>query len=235
MNVVYTAVFGDITRDQLLPATLEPKDSDTRFFVITNNPQLNVPYPYRLLMSWIPQLSWEPRKMARWYKINSYRVCKYLELTNRVPSHISQTLWHDASFEVIKPSAEIFKQALGLKLAYSPHRMRNCVYKEIEECKKLKLADPQMLDKQGEEYRRMNWPKEHGLYETGLLLRIPTDEVYHFEQQWWEELERFTLRDQISFPVVLEQSSLISRVLPCTIDANPGFCYRSHNTRRKKT
>ena len=56
---------------------------------------------------------------------------------------------------------------------------------------------------QAEFYLRQNLPAESGLYELSTIIRKNTQVVREMEMMWWEQICKFSSRDQISFPYVL--------------------------------
>jgi len=87
-------------------------------------------------------------------------------------------------------------------LAIRRHGKRDCVYTEgtfcIEKYPELRLDILKQLDF----YSIENYPRNNGLYRTGLLFRRHTKELKEFSKLWWEQLKKYSNRDQISFPYV---------------------------------
>lgn len=231
MNVVYTALFGDASRDTVLPPTYV--DPDARYLVFSDLSQKHFPDPYVVMRSMAPLDAWSSRKKARWHKINSCLLFKslYGEIGRVEPI---QTIWHDASFQLVDLPENIHQIRGEAHIAVARHRMRNCLYAEARECAKLNLDEPLTLYAQTERYQNKDFPPQAGLYETGLLLRNSTQwRTAELEGLWWHEVDKFSLRDQVSFPYVLNSSSAVALVLP-TIDRLSFATYRSHNGKGKK-
>lgn len=80
------------------------------------------------------------------------------------------------------------------------HQKRDCVYSEgafcIEKYPELRLG----ILKQSDFYSIDNYPRNNGLYRTGLLFRRHTEKMKEFSKLWWEQLKKYSNRDQISFP-----------------------------------
>ena len=52
-------------------------------------------------------------------------------------------------------------------------------------------------------YRDENFPKQFGLVQTGIIARENNNRTKEFCKNWWNELERGSKRDQLSFNYVL--------------------------------
>jgi hypothetical protein len=84
------------------------------------------------------------------------------------------------------------------------HRHRNCIYKELEACIRLKKDDPQIMQKQINSYRSAGMPEHYGLIEANLLVRDHHNPAcIEIMERWWQEITRHSCRDQLSLPFVL--------------------------------
>ena len=52
-------------------------------------------------------------------------------------------------------------------------------------------------------YEQQQFPKNFGLWETGVIIRKNNDKIKTMEQKWWELLNTYSHRDQLSFPFIL--------------------------------
>lgn len=83
-----------------------------------------------------------------------------------------------------------------------PHKRRSCLYDEGEFCIKKKKDSKEIISKQLEAYKAEGYPVHNGLHASGLLMRRHTDKVKEFSKLWWEHIEKYSHRDQISLPYV---------------------------------
>ena len=90
----------------------------------------------------------------------------------------------------------------GSDLMVRRHRRRNCIYNEGAFCIKKKNDLRVDILKQLDFYSIENYPIHNGLYRTGLLLRRHTKRMKEFSRLWWEQIEKYSQRDQISLPYV---------------------------------
>lgn len=90
------------------------------------------------------------------------------------------------------------------KIAIHRHQVRDCIYDEAKAIYAAGKASYQDLKKQTGEYKRIGFPKHFGLFETNIVIRNHNDEDCKIIMDtWWNEMEKFTKRDQMSFTVAL--------------------------------
>ena len=82
------------------------------------------------------------------------------------------------------------------------HKTRDCVYEEGRACIEKGKDDEATILKQLDFYRKENYPVHNGLHYSFILLRRHTKRMKMFSILWWEQLERYSFRDQISLPYV---------------------------------
>jgi len=82
------------------------------------------------------------------------------------------------------------------------HRRRSCVYDEGRFCIAKNKDDKAIILKQLAFYKNENYPAHNGLHASGLLLRRHTQELKELSRLWWEQVEKYSYRDQISLPYV---------------------------------
>lgn len=87
--------------------------------------------------------------------------------------------------------------------ALRKHKRRDCAYEEAEWLIKKDKHDTAMIQRQVEFYRRENFPSHYGLYWSVMLFRRHTKSVKEFSRLWWQQVEKYSFRDQVSFPYVV--------------------------------
>ena len=150
----------------------------------------------------------DPRVAARHHKILG------LELF-REYDHV---LWLDGSLQLTKFPVNLLINAPGFALFR--HRLRDCVYAEIEECRRTKRAPLEDLARQEAAYRSVGCPERYGLFETGFLWRHNSSPVRHFCRKWWQHTTEYTIRDQISFAFLGWRNQPGIKSLPGTVASN---------------
>lgn len=138
-----------------------------------------------------------PRRLAKMPKIQPW---------NFFESDYS--VWIDANMELnedifIKTFEEFknSKKSLGI----FEHSSRNNILDEIDDVKKRLKDDPVLLDSQKDEYKNnFGDLTKISLYQGGFIMRDHSDpELRLSMNKWQKEIDKFSARDQISFPIAL--------------------------------
>jgi hypothetical protein len=158
-----------------------------------------------------PQLY--PRIQARRFKLSSHRVfpggrlaLRYAPFSIRRRADLS--IWVDGSLQ-IKCSRFIsdMRQILdGNDWAMFVHPDRDCIYEEARVCATLVKCEGQPLFAQVEGYKPIV-PPHGGLYASTIIVRREpaTERVLRANELWFEELLKWTNRDQLSLPYILRK------------------------------
>jgi len=148
----------------------------------------------------------EPRRNARFYKALSHLFIED-----------EYSLWTDGNIK-LKVSEEEFIKLMGDYdvMAFNHPYDRDCLYQEAEECIKLGLDYPELIEEQVARYKKEGFKEHQGLWHTCTILRRHTPEVKRLNEKWWAEICRGSLRDQISFPY-----AFAGKVKTLEIDGHP--------------
>lgn len=104
------------------------------------------------------------------------------------------------------------------------HPLRNCVYQEFKACQELNKDESVVLDEQLEFYKEQGLPQKLGLIETNLLFRKHNfEQLIEFQKIWWQILNRYSKRDQLSIMYALWRSGLV-----WTEIMSQGYSLRNH-------
>ena len=131
------------------------------------------------------------RKKARYLKINSHLV---------LPPH-DVSVWVDHCFESKFDNVNNILEEIefsGKNMMAYKHPQRNCIYDEANVVIQYKLDSLGVVSNQMKRYVNMGFPKQQGLFETGLLIRRNNEKVKRFNQTWWTEILKNSGRDQLS-------------------------------------
>jgi len=125
--------------------------------------------------------------------------------------------WVDATHEVVVHPKEIIE--LYMKdsiLGCFKHTTRNCSYEEGKEIINLGLGYdyPDNVINQLNKYYSEGFPLQKGLWEMSVFIRKNTTEIQTLNLMWWEQICRYSSRDQISFPYCLWKTNINPIQLP---------------------
>lgn len=213
-KIVYTALTAGY--DRLLPPAIVDPDID--YLVYTDAPPAEIPPPWRARPIDVAQRN--PRVTARWYKI----------LPHRHLPPARHSLWIDANYEIVGSLSALFDRlAATAKIGLAAHPERNCAYAEADVVKALGLERADIVDAQMAHYRRLGFPLDYGLTESGIMFRAHGDRrVRVAMEDWWRQIEKFSQRDQLSGNFVLWRNSLSYTPLPWPPRRSPVLRYGPH-------
>ena len=116
------------------------------------------------------------------------------------------SLWMDGSVHVLDDRfIRLVRQKLDQhELVLWDHpEDRDCFLQEARHCHDWpKYRDGPLLA-QAEHYLAQGMPEHFGLWATGSIARRHTDRMRDFGDAWLEEMERWTIKDQVSLPYLL--------------------------------
>lgn len=108
------------------------------------------------------------------------------------------------------------------------HPQRNCVYEEAVACIKRKKDDHNVIDEQVLAYKNRGYPADNGMVATGVIVRNNCGVVKVFCEYWWNQVERYSKRDQLSFNVSVYYCKIIYNLIPFDI-LKTEFILNKHN------
>ena len=222
---IYTAIFGE--KDTLRHPVDYNFNADVDYFLITDNENIKSDIYTVVLKEVIYQ---DIAKNARYYKILGLEKFKNYDFT----------IWHDANIQLKQDAIwNLIELVESKQLAAFKHPKRNNFYDEAIACIKDKKEDPLTLFHQCLIYFFKNHSPYSGLYETGILVRNLKSNNKKFFKEWWNQVNRFSRRDQISFPPLLHKFAIEINSLQGEGINSPYAIYHRHSyykyiTSRKK-
>ncbi len=218
--VVYTALFGDI--DPLwapLPVTMK----GARWVAFTDRErhsqglwthELTEKWPSVILDTYRTHsnLGWEVRTVKT--PFGNRGTARHYKAQPPFPD-ADVTIWVDGNVRLRIPAREAIKQWLGSgDLATFNHNDRHCLYREAAFCISKGKGQRAKLEQQVKMYRKDGMPANWGLAETKCVIRRNTERMQRFGKAWWAQLQRHSLRDQVSLPYICWRLGLRWNVIP---------------------
>ncbi len=122
------------------------------------------------------------------------------------------SLWHDANIRIKNHCVyDRFVELVEKKVAVASvkHVLCDCVYEELFNVLDFRFEREKTVVDWGHLLRNRDYPKHNGLIETGLLFRMHSrDDVKEMDALWWYYIEKYSRRDQLSFPLVLKECGM---------------------------
>lgn len=183
--VVFTCITDgyDVLRDVLL------KDRAVDYICYTNTEIKSGTWDVRPMPTILDGVA--PTKRCRAIKINPHVFLDDYDIS----------LWVDGNIQIIGSALDFIQKTLVFYSFYTAkHPRRICTYQEGIEVAKLRKEIPGVIEKQMNKYKREGFPTNHGLCQTGILLRRHNDpDIIKLDSEWWQEVLRESKRDQLSF------------------------------------
>ena len=129
---------------------------------------------------------------------------------------------------------EYYKE--GKSVYIRKHPKRTCIYKEAEECIKIKKDALVNITQQIQKYKDTGYPKDNGLAETNVIYRIHNNEYCKkLMETWANEVIKYSHRDQLSFNYALWKiGSDGFQYLPSFLGNSKYFYWYSKHNRKNK-
>nr|ACG45429.1 EMB2756 [Zea mays] len=133
-------------------------------------------------------------------------------LTHRLFTEARYSIWVDSKYQLRRDPIGMLEALLwrtNSTFAISEHGARSNIYDEGKAIVQKHKATPEEVEVQLTRYRQDGMPdtkRLHGLKalaEASVIVRELTPATNHFMCAWFNEVVRFTSRDQLSFPYVL--------------------------------
>jgi hypothetical protein len=130
---------------------------------------------------------------------------KYKMLPHLFLTEYEWSMYVDANIAIIgNPLDLALKYLTRYNMVIPKHFARDCVYDEAKECVIVGKAKYKEVVKQMNKYRSEGFPKNFGLSENNIILRKHNDtKIIKLMCEWWNEINIYTNRDQLSLAYVL--------------------------------
>jgi hypothetical protein len=211
MNVCYTALFGNY-EELKEPTVITP---GWEYICYTDQPLKSKVWQIKHVA--VP--NGQEQKMARYYKIMEW-------------VDWERSIWVDASFRIDVNLDEWWEKYFNLGFAAPKHPLRNDVYDEMLACIIGHRGNKTELQQQWKHYEELKVPKNNGIITSGLLMRENKPDVIKLCEQWWKELDKWSIRDQVSFAKVSLEFKHIVHTYDWDYRREKDFIYHHHYNRR---
>ena len=218
--IAYTAVLGDIGDELQRPPELAADSVRAAQFKAFVDQREKV---------WQTEINgWTTRQQAA--GVSPRRTARRLKvLAHKTFPDAEYSLWVDGCLTPITPVWELIDRFLSHHdICVFEHCERACVYKELEACLRLRKDNPVTMRKQVDGYRREGYPHDNGLAETTAVLRRHNKSTERFNEEWWEEINKGSYRDQLSFNHVCWRFGVEYATFEGNRPSSPHFEHRPH-------
>jgi hypothetical protein len=143
------------------------------------------------------------------------------------------SVWCDGSMYINCDLDKFIKPFLDSEtdLAIMKHPAQTCIVGEARGILMLKKDKQDILEKQINDYFAEGYPKNYGVVASGVIIRKHTDDVVEFCKLWYEQIKKYSLRDQMSFGYALWKKPIKHILMPFSIIYNQ---FKITNHKKKK-
>lgn len=218
---VYTVIFGKY--DHLADPMYITPNCD--YYIITNNDEIqsNVWRKFSIPEEIKKQVkNYTNLELARYFKLHPHLL---------FPDY-KYSLFVDGNVQIITDVRPVVAELGNNIIAIHKQPGRDCVYQEATEIIARKKALPTEVKKQISSYLHDGFPEHYGMFQTNVVVREHNTEICKkLMEVWWNEICKYTKRDQLSFTYSLWKSGMQSTdvsILGDNTDINPRFRVSSH-------
>jgi hypothetical protein len=178
---------------------------------------------------------WDIVPIENWYNDPRRNVRRYKILPHLYFSDYEYSIWIDGCVDIVDDIKPFIDLNLGdASIACFKHRHRNCIYDEANACIRLKKDNEDIIKRQIWKYKSIGYPQNNGLIESGILVRRHNDpDVIKLMEDWWNEISKSSIRDQISFNFVAWKNKTKYNIIDENIRETRYFKCGFHNNQER--
>jgi tetratricopeptide (TPR) repeat protein len=215
--VIYTAIAGGIDRLR------EPKEitPGADYICFTDNPNIN-------------SSVWEIRPLPMTeYQTDNVRWAKMIKLLPHLfLSDYELSVWVDGNISIERDITDFVAISLSrYNAAFFKHpENRLSIQDEANVCIKLKKDDPNIIKQQISDYQAAGLPMNAKVVAGMVIVRRHNEQnIKLIMDDWWDEIKKYSRRDQISFPFVAYIHKFSYQVIEDNVRDNPYFKWSKHD------
>lgn len=218
--VVYTSVFGNY--DTINEPLYVNKES-IQYIAITDQ---DIP-------SGSAWTKYDTSLIEGFDKLDAYHKSKYCKLhPHRLFPTYDYSIWVDGNVQIV---ADLFPLILRMENHFMGTFRNPChddIYTEARFCIYHNAVNMKAVNMQMDKYRSEGFPDHFGMREFSIIVRKHNDaQCIDLMTQWWNEVNTYTMRDQLSFPYLLWKNNLTIdtvKLLGENWRMNPRFMVKAH-------
>lgn len=222
-KVVYTALFGNYDR-----LTQIPPSADDICYVCFTDQKISDTKGWTVILVDSETSNLSKAMLNRYYKINPHLFF----------SDYDSSLYIDANIELLQDPSFLFEQYLKKNdIAVPKHFARNCIFSEATECIIVGKDKRTKIQKQMKKYKLQGMPENYGLGENNIILRNHNSAtIITIMEDWWNEMNMESGRDQLSFGYVLWKNKINFTYMDESARAGKNFFrYHMHSNALKSS
>jgi len=165
--------------------------------------------------------------------MDGYHLSKYIKMFPHIFfENYKYSIWIDGNIQVASDLLPLVKRMGNKDIAMFGNREHDCIYTEARYLVFYHRVEKKSVKKQMDFYKREGFPKHYGMRECSIIIRNHSSKLCKkVMQEWWEQTQLFTMRDQMSLTYVLWKNHLTIDYIKCLGESwrwNPRFIESTH-------
>lgn len=135
------------------------------------------------------------------------RICRFVKThPEELLKDYEVSVWIDSNVQIL--SSYVYERVveldkLGVDISSMWHPARKCIYEEAFAVMNMMVEHERVVVDWCHFLRKENYPQNNGLCETNVMFRKHNEVVRKIDELWWQYIESYSRRDQLSFNYVL--------------------------------
>lgn len=207
---IYTCIVGNY--DKLNEPSFISKDCDY-YLISDKKPKEKTIFEYLDINNYLPIEVVDDTRKNRYIKINAHKIFP----------HYKYSLYIDGNIILKKDMSNFFKALPKTRIGVAGESYWNNIYIEGIRCIESQLDRKEIIFKQMENYWLKGMPEHFGAFLCNVLIREHNHPgCVKLMEEWWEQVNNYSKRDQISFPYVLWKNGYTKDDV-MVLASKPGF------------
>lgn len=143
---------------------------------------------------------WSVRLLENPSHMDKHRLSRYPKIMPHLfLNDYNYSIYVDANFSIVGDVIELLYPMKNNQMALFKHYLRKCIYEEASVCLQNKRDSKEVILSQMRNYQERGFPHNYGLSLNSFIIRQHMDkEVIRLMSEWWEQVNTFSKRDQLS-------------------------------------
>ena len=172
------------------------------YICFTNNPKLK---SKNLEIRYVDNNGLSDKKLSRKIKSLNHRWVGDYDISIAIDGSMYPNCNLDNFIDIFLPDDK------KIDMVMHDRKIRKGVYAEASKCIAKKKDDPNIIRQQMDFYRKEGLPEDTGIFSCGIIIRKHNRlNVEEHCERWWQQLKKWSYRDQLSFNYVLWKYKLIN-------------------------
>lgn len=224
-TVAYTCIVGDY--DNLMEPGIDVREQYDYYLISDREPVAGSVYKWINIKDIVPDSVSDFTRMNRYCKINAHKI---------FPQY-RRSIYYDGNIVLEQSLDSYFDELKKTRIGVASPNVWDCIFEEVIRLLPQMRDDPRQIYAQAEKYWNEGMPEKFGACWNNVLIREHNHPIcVKLMEDWWNEVETQSKRDQLSFSYVLWKNQFsiedVLMISDCTYEAAQWRFIRQHNISR---